>query len=135
MELRAMLLEVRAKLQVVDALRDDLAHLHRRLLLTEDRKLAKVLVPLLAALLPESAELTAEDMGNAVLNDRTPNGAAAKELMAKHEVGWDPGGGWRQLGNFLERIEGAACGGYRVVRARKIHNSWARRIEGVKKGE
>ena len=103
---------MREDVRQVDALREDVHHLTRRLLAADDRHTIACLMPMVHALLDSSAWTLADLFARA--NKRGP--LAADALLALIAQYTSEIGGRRALGNLLARCEGVTIAGLRLVR-------------------
>jgi hypothetical protein len=103
----AILLELRALRAEIAGLREDHHHMERRLLERDDRRAGEALLPLLHELVGD-AVFSGPSVFAVLLNDRTPVGQAARELISDI-------GSVKAFGKFLARLDGIALAGVRLV--------------------
>jgi hypothetical protein len=104
-------LQLRLMQAMLEELRESVDHLGRRLLERDDRRTGEALLPLVAAILG-SQTFTAPSLAAALLNDRSAEGQAARELVAGF---CSTDGGLRAFGKLLARLDGVALAGCRLV--------------------
>jgi hypothetical protein len=110
----AILLEIRVMRAELAEVREESAHLTRRLLKRDDWRTGEALLPLAYELVGESV-FTGPMLWMATLNPQTPTCQAVRELIG--DFGTDEGG-LRSFGWFLARLEGVPLAGHRLVKAR-----------------
>ena len=103
-------LEVRRLAAAIESQREELAWLSRRLLARDDARSGALIVSLATEVHPEP--FVAAELAAAALNDRTAVGAALRDVLKGYI---DSDGGFRALARLLDRIEGVAFDGHRLV--------------------
>jgi hypothetical protein len=128
---RAMLLEVRQLHAKVADLVDEQRHLLRALLAGPDRRAGVVLLPLVAELVGDGA-FTATSLLRGAMNDRTPTGQAARDVLGDLTT---EAGGLRAFGRLLARLQGVPLAGYRLVPDGEASEGRRWRMQRVSEGE
>jgi hypothetical protein len=132
-ELLTVLAEVRAMRAEITALAESVDHLARRSLEREDRRIGEALLPLVAGLVGADA-FTAATLAATLLNARSPEAQAARELIADLCA---TEGGLRAFGKLLARLDGVVLGEHRLVPAgaRRDGRLWRVRVLSAKNSQ
>ena len=104
-------LEVRRLAVAVERQHEEIAWLTRRLLARDDARSGSVIVALAAEVHP--GPFAAGELAATALTNRSPAGTALCEVLREGFIDGD--GGFRSLGRLLDRIEGVAFDGLRLV--------------------
>lgn len=110
----AELLELRRLAEQVQELRESHDALLRQLAKPADRRTGAALLPLVADVVGLGAVFDAASLAARALNDRTPDGAALRELIGEYAT---ESGGLRAFGRLLDRLDGVPLAAYRLAPA------------------